>query len=520
MRDTMQRLFGRRPLVTILGGGLFAFLLGIGLYVEMEQMSLLAAVILGCILILPFSLLLRKLFEWEYHGKGQERVRALRPQMIWGILFCCYLPALFVFFPGIFAYDVPFQLKQFFTGTFSTHHPLLHTVLIGTMISGGKAVGNVTVGAALYTVIQMALVAICFTGCIRSMARMAKHKGMLWPLAFYALYPLHMIMAVNATKDALFAACFAWMICLLIEGSQKPLSSFNKGMLVLTTIGSVLLRNNAIYALGAWAVFALAVSRNKRRVLAFLGILCLGTVFGISLKLGLKAQDGDIVEMLSLPIQQVARARLYAKEKLTDEELQKIDGIMPGEAWTYYDPTVSDPVKFEVDSSQIRSNPGEYLQLYLSVLKRCPKESFDAAAELMHGFLFPYFKYRVSGRYIQTENTEDYYDDWWTGERIRNASFFPRLRTAIEWRFGAQGAMQWPWIGIFFNMGVIVWATIFLCMRMMYWGNRDAALVTLIPLLLLGTYLLGPVMTGRYVYPFVCMIPGLTSVGGRNDETR
>ena len=32
-----------------------------------------------------------------------------------------------------------------------------------------------------------------------------------------------------------------------------------------------------------------------------------------------------------------------------------------------------------------------------------------------------------------------------------------------------------------------------------------------LPVLLFGTYLLGPVMQGRYIYPFVCCLPVLAS---------
>ena len=39
-------------------------------------------------------------------------------------------------------------------------------------------------------------------------------------------------------------------------------------------------------------------------------------------------------------------------------------------------------------------------------------------------------------------------------------------------------------------------------------------LVTLLPMLLWGTFLLGPVMAGRYAYPFVCTLPVLAAGPG------
>ena len=62
-------------------------------------------------------------------------------------------------FPGSFAYDVPYQLRQVVTGAYSTHHPLLHTLLLGGLLQLGRALGNIDIGAAIYTAVQMGLLA-------------------------------------------------------------------------------------------------------------------------------------------------------------------------------------------------------------------------------------------------------------------------------------------------------------------------------------------------------------------------
>ena len=92
-------------------------------------------------------------------------------------------------------------------------------------------------------------------------------------------------------------------------------------------------------------------------------------------------------------------------------------------------------------------------------------------------------------------------------ERITDLSPLPRLRQAIAWRFGAKGAMQVPVLGWLFNMGLINWALLFFVLRSLGKGRKGEALAGALPLLLLGTFLLGPVMAGRYIYPFVCSLP-------------
>ena len=105
----------------------------------------------------------------------------------------------------------------------------------------------------------------------------------------------------------------------------------------------------------------------------------------------------------------------------------------------------------------------------------------------------------------------DAYDDWCDFERIESHSLFPRVLASLSWRFGAQGAMQIPVLGYLFNMGVIVWLMLGLALREAYWGRWRSFAAALLPVLLWGTCLLGPVMAGRYIYPFVCCLPVLAS---------
>lgn len=195
---------------------------------------------------------------------------------------------------------------------------------------------------------------------------------------------------------------------------------------------------------------------------------------------------------------------------LSAQEKQAIDELMPEESWRLYDPTISDPVKFEFDTEAFISDPGKYAKVYLSIAKKCPKAYFDALLMHTYSFFYPYSEYGVSGYYLQMGISDQYYD-WCDFERISSQSFAPRVLSSLSWRFGARGAMQIPVIGYAFNMGLIIWVMLYFVLRELYLGRWKSFAAALLPVLLWGTFLLGPVMAGRYIYPFVCCLPVLAS---------
>ena len=485
-----------------LGGGLYALLFAFGWQAEhLGESRPAAALAAAALLLVPASLLLQFLFGLTDRKPGAGR--PFRPGAAFALMLVCWLPSFVVHFPGSFAYDVPFQLEQAAGGAYSTHHPLLHTLLLSGCVHLGRLAGSANAGAALYSAVQMLLLALCFTLSCASIARQAGDGSARRAALFFALYPLNMLMAVNATKDVLFTGCFVLTFALVRErlcgGSVRAVQ------LLWPAVLSVLLRNNMAYALAAFIVL-LFFFRRFRPAGILAAALALAVLSGGLLARSLSASGGDVRETLSLPIQQVARVSCLEREKLTDDERAAISYVMPGMIWRAYDPTVSDPVKFGFDSRPLREEPGKYLFVYLGVLRKCPKCCFDAALMLTHAFLYPYGRYAVSGYYLQTGITEAAYTGWGT-ERITDLSPLPRLRQAIAWRFGAKGAMQVPVLGWLFNMGLINWALLFFVLRSLGKGRKGEALAGALPLLLLGTFLLGPVMAGRYIYPFVCSLP-------------
>lgn len=511
----MKRSNWRKRAALACGGAMYALFAAFGWQAEHYGESRMGqALLVSAALVLPTAALLRFLFKrGEKSRRSVQEQRDFSAGKAFGALLLCYVPMFAVTFPGSFAYDVPFQLEQVFTGVYSTHHPLIHTLLMGACVRLGHAIGHINLGAALYTMLQMTGLAACLACTCASIARQSGARAAKLSAVFFALYPLHMMMAVNATKDVLFSGLFVLTLALVREAmcAQKTNWRLIAGI-VLCGAFMLLLRNNALYAMAVWVVLAVILlgKRALRTVAAALLAIALSMGLGGAMKTATHASEGDLCEMLSWPIQQLARVRNLHGDLLSEAEMAAIDELMPAESWRLYDPTISDPVKFEFDTGAFLADKGRYVQAYLSIAKKCPKAYFDALLLHTYSFFYPYGEYGVSGYYLQMGISDQYYD-WCDFERISSQSLLPRVLASLSWRFGAKGAMQIPVVGYLFNMGVIVWLMLYFTLREWYFGRMKGFAAALLPVLLWGTFLLGPVMAGRYIYPFVCCLPVLAS---------
>ena len=430
MHDGRGRRFG----IILLGGAMYALMASFGWQAEHLEVSRPGHALLAAAALLPlFAAALALLLRLSERNAQAARARgSFSARKAFMAILACYVPMFLVLFPGSFAYDVPFQLEQVFTGRYSTHHPLLHTLLLGGCVKLGQALGSINLGAALYSAVQMTALAACFAAACASIARQSGARAARWSAAFFAAYPLHMMMAVNATKDVLFSGLFVLTLALVREAVTAQRMDWKLGAGIAGAgAGMMLLRNNALYAVAAWVLLLLAMYRRRALRTAGAALLAMALCIAANgaLKAATHAAEGDLCEMLSWPIQQLARARNLHGDDLTDGERAAIDELMPGESWALYDPTISDPVKFEFDTQALLRDVGRYARVYVSVGAKCPQAYLDALLHHTYSFWYPYSQYGVSGYYLQMGISDRYYD-WCDFERISDQSLVLALRRA------------------------------------------------------------------------------------------
>ena len=71
------------------------------------------------------------------------------------------------YYPAIMAYDVIPQLDQIRSGALTTHHPLIHTLLLKGCLVMGEALSFLPnadrAGLAMYSLLQMAVMDLCLS---------------------------------------------------------------------------------------------------------------------------------------------------------------------------------------------------------------------------------------------------------------------------------------------------------------------------------------------------------------------
>lgn len=425
------------------------------------------------------------------------------------LLFICYMPMFLIQFPGSFTYDIYPQALQAAGGSFSTFHPLLHTLFLRWCLNTANWTGSFEKSAALCSLIQMALVSGFFAACSSSIARSCSRRAGYITLAFFALHPAHMAFASTYTKDVLFSASFALLSCLCMEELRLGrLSRRYRALQILCGVLACLLRNNMIYALCAWFLILLLCGKPYRRMSVCVLLMIACALGGNHLLVTIThAEKGPVREMLSIPAQQFARVRLMAPESLTEDEIQSMDALFNQVSYERYDPTIADPVKDRIDSEAFSRDPAGAARLWMGIGAKQPGVYLDAFLNTALPSLYPYSQYKVTPRYIEVGECREGLTQFYGLEPIMQPRRFEAIRQWLNHEIYNTGADHHPLLRWLFNSGFIFWLLLAHLLYALYSRDWRTAIMMTLPVMLWGTFLLGPVMQGRYVYPFLCVLP-------------
>lgn len=436
------------------------------------------------------------------------------------------------YYPAIMAYDVIPQLDQIRSSGLTTHHPLIHTLMLKGCLAAGEflpfANGD-RAGLAMYTLLQMAVVAGCFAWIYAFLRRYQVSRWLCYAFVLCAaVFPTHGMLAVSITKDTIFAALtmvFTVFTYELAAGERSPGKKWFAGYLILTVL-LLLFRNNSVYA---WVVYAAAAALAGRKRPFFFKRVCV--VHGAALLLYLlingllihavsATSDTYARETLSVPAQQIARVVQYHGDELTKQDMDALTAVWK-EGLPEYVPAIADRSKRDIagDRETLRQfmeewvslglrYPGEYMKAFL--LKN--KGIWDLTDTTYLNDVYSYAKGYLQITYPSDQQV--YMDALAPGyERHQKLQILQSL-----YRYFAAGDELWrycPPVALVMQPAFYTFLLLFYCLCCIGLKKSALLLPAVFPLALLGTLLLGPCVLTRYMYPVMlsATVPALLLFG-------
>lgn len=441
-----------------------------------------------------------------------------------GLIFGCYLPVFLAVYPGFFVYDAQDELMQVITRNFSTHHPLLHVLLMGGIIQlVYKISGSYNLGIACYTLFQMAALSCVYAWCLKQLKKEGMgFFGRILTALYFGLCPVIVMFSLCSAKDGLFTGMLLIMVVLFRELCRAPEEFFYKkthvALLGISSFLMMMLRHNGFYAFLVFAVLLLLfykkpefVKRRKAILLLFAVVFSGYFLINEGLTAVFHANASENQELLTVPIQQLARVYQTEEDSLSEEDKNTLYEILPEEALSRYVPKVSDGVKIDFNNEAYSQNPGKYLKLWFKLGAQHPFTYLNAWFMTSYGFWYPdtvIDVYRGNSVFTFTYGDSSYfgYEVEQPGTRESRLPFLAEIYRKMSLEIFQQ---RIPVISMLFSPGFLFFVYLFFICFFWYSKDYTRLMPYLLPGLLWLTVILGPTYLVRYVVFLWVLLPVL-----------
>lgn len=430
------------------------------------------------------------------------------------------------YYPAIMAYDVIPQLDQIKLSGYTTHHPLIHTLLLAASLKIGEllpwARNADRAGLACYTILQMLIVAGAFAYVYVFMRKRGVHRYLCYLFVLCAaFFPTHGLLAVSVTKDTIYAALvmlftvFAWELA--VGRTQETPGRRWMGAYLALTVLLLLFRNNSVYAWLVWLAAATPAFRRKWkenvRFFRKIGMLhgaafVLYVLVNAAMAAAVHAGNATYArEMLSVPAQQIARVVAYHEEELTERDRERIGKVWGEGNLPEYVPAIADRSKRDItnDGAVLRALTEEWISLGL----RYPGEYATAFLLKNKGMWYLgdrsylYDVYSYAQGYLQItypSDQQEYIEALVPGyERHQHLQFLQSV-----YRYFAAAPAVWKYIpplALVMQPAFYCWVLFYYCVCCIGLGRKRMLTPAVYAAALVGTLLLGPCVLVRYLYP-------------------
>ncbi len=483
------------------------------------------------VLTVYFAVLVRKLWDVCDHWLAQRAQRPSGEKIMWPLqlrekrtdilsfvfIMLCWIPVFLAVYPGFFVYDAQDEYVQVATRMFSTHHPLVHVLMLGGIICAvHKVLGSYNMGIACYVVVQMLCVAGCFAFLLSYLRRKKVSRAVYFAgVLYFALFPVIVMFSLCSAKDALFtSALLLLLVCMLQMGLQEEVFFASKTwqtLLVISAAGMMLFRNNGLYAFILMFPVLLLWMKNHRIRLCLCVVCAVAgcLLVNVGLKAALHADDSENQEILTVPIQQLARTYKYTPEVFDEEDTKTLHEILPEEALRMYNARLSDPVKVRFENTAFEKDKSKYAWLWLKIGLRKPLSYLNAWWMTSYGYWYPDAVVNVyQGNSVFTFTYEDSsyfgYEVEAPGARESKILWIDEIYRKLSLEIWKEKV---PLLSMLFSMGGMFWLYAFCFVYFLYKRRYQVLLPFFMIFAVWLTVILGPTYLPRYVLIFWFGLP-------------
>ncbi|MCR5502490.1 MAG: DUF6020 family protein [Lachnospiraceae bacterium] len=310
-----------------------------------------------------------------------------------------------VAYPGYVTADAIDELDQFLTGAYSNHHPFYHALLLKLFTEAGRGIfGNINAGIALFLVIQILFLAVCFGYAAMTLYETGLPLSVIvTAAALWLLSPYQIAYSVTVWKDIPFGGALLLFTTALFRimkgiGSRKA----NECVLIIGAVGFALMRSNGLIALAITFIAVFFVYRKEDRKLL---LLLAGVIIGAFLLKHpvlslLHVTQPDTAETLSIPVQQVAKVITEGGD-LNGQEAELQLFFETEKVPSDYREFISDPIKNHMrKKGYINGHMGEFIRLWAKIGVKNPGLYIKAWIDQTRGYYNGGYEYWIYSDYV------------------------------------------------------------------------------------------------------------------------
>lgn len=464
--------------------------------------------------------------EEEYSGEKEKKTNSNKFSykiffITESILLTVYVFFLYACYPGFFGYDAGVQITQVMYEEipYSAHHPLLHTLIMGGLVNLGYHLKpeSLKFGLFLYNFFQIFVCSLSFAFSLEYIYRSSKKKTLyIVSLLFYLFCPAIVLFSITTTKDSLCYCSLLVGCILLYQIFNEKKSSYRKWIFCgIFLVFACLLRNNILLVIVLFAGLTLLLIKDNRKkfIILYLSVILVSIGINKMLIVILDASSISSVEMLSVPIQQLARVYMeVGPSAFTDEEmdiLNRMTMIGTKQGLEYYSPFLSDPVKyaFAQNIDELKNNLGQFLLIWIKKGFQYPKIYFMAFASNTYQAWYP-------GTSVYSAYGYDYFEIGFDDVYYRQ----PKIKAVYDWlcNMYVRGDYRNVFgLRIVSSMGTYFCLMIFSMVLSVIKKNRKQFAILLILAITCLSYFVGPLSSVRYYLVLFYFAPlmGLFNLG-------